>query len=129
MLHGQVFDRDQVDARRLAAVHGKEVDLADVRLGGHLGMRVVVVAARRPKLDGSAEQAAGLALDPAQLAVPLDHEVVPRVLAEREQDPVPGLAKRDHDREGRPIADVFRMLADVVSLAYRSDGTMCVAPE
>jgi hypothetical protein len=43
----------------------------------------------------------------------VDHEVIARVFAEREKDPVPLEAKREHDRERRLVADVLRVFHTV----------------
>ena len=91
-------------------------------------MRMVVVTTRGAEDDGAFTETTGLALDSLQRAACLDGEVVPRVLAERQEDVVSGLLQRENDREGRVIADVFRVRY-VARIAYTSDGTMGRPPE
>jgi hypothetical protein len=118
-----VIDRNEVDSSIVRAVDREVVDLSSIVLGRHVWVRLVVVAAGDSELDDSPLQSPGLALDKAEAPLPLDRQVVPRVLAERQEDAIPDLPQCQDDRERRSIADVLRML-DVVMIANTADGTM-----
>jgi hypothetical protein len=64
-----------------------------------------------------------------ELAVALDREVVPCVLAERQEHLPPRLAERKNNGERRTVADVLRVSGHVVRFAYEPDATMQGAPE
>src|SRR4051794_36864582 len=111
-------DRDEVDGSCLDAVDAEEIDLSSVVLRQQFRIRMVVVAASGAEGDRALLQPSGLALDEVERAAVLDREVVPGVLADRQQHAIAARSERENDRELRSVADVLRMLSHVVKIAY-----------
>jgi hypothetical protein len=127
-LAGHVLDRQEINAVRLGAIDGEEVNLAVVRAAGSPGVRVVPVMAAKTEHDGPLSQATRLALNPAQLPVALHDEIAPRVLAERDVEPVPKQLERGHSSKCGAVTYVLGVF-HVVRIAYTSDATIGRAPE
>jgi hypothetical protein len=58
-----------------------------------------------PESDRPGPETTGLALDPSKAPSVVDHQVVPGVLPEREQDVKTCTLKSKHDGERRPVSD------------------------
>jgi hypothetical protein len=78
-----VFDGDEVDARRLSTVDREIVDLTDVGSAGVNRIAVMAVAAAGREDNCPKSKAPGLALDSSEPLAIVDHEVVARVLTKR----------------------------------------------
>jgi hypothetical protein len=78
-----VFDWNEVDARRVSTVNREVVDLPGVGSAGISRIAVVPVAAARREDHCPESEAASLALDSSEAFAIVDHEVVARVLTKR----------------------------------------------
>jgi hypothetical protein len=75
-----------------------------------LRVRVRRAAAVDREHDRTLADPTGLALHLCEALSVIDHEVVPRVLSERNEEVVSARAEREHDRQCGAIADELRVL-------------------
>src|SRR5262245_36790112 len=101
---GHVLDGNEVGPSCLSAEDPEVIDLTLIIALRNAGVRVMGVGTACVESDGSASEAARLALHPGQSNAVIDYKVVPRVLSERNQQPVSRLVQCKHDREGRPVS-------------------------
>ena len=102
-----VRDRNQVHAAGLTAEDGEVIGFAAVVAHSCRRIPVVSVSTARVEADGAGAESAGFALHAAQRDSIVYYEVVTRVLAKRDENRVPSVLKREHDRQCRPITDCF----------------------
>ena len=114
-------NRDQVDATRLAAVHGEVIHLSLIVALRRLLVRVVGIRARCCELHGSESHSSGLALNAKQPLAVIEDEVVARVLTKRRRDLVPGFVQREHDCQRRVVANILGVSHQIM-LRCCSDG-------
>jgi hypothetical protein len=108
--HWNVLDRDEVNTLRLSAVHAEVLDLPEIVALQELGVWMVCIRAASAKSNGATFQSACLALD-AREPVPLvDHDVVSRVLAKRDEERIARVVEAEHDRELGRVADCLWVL-------------------
>ena len=88
----------------------EEVHLSLVVTSRFAGLKVVPIAATDREADSAAAESSCLALN-ASKVIPIVHDkVVTGVLAKRQEDSEAGGPESEHDGEGRPVANVLRMI-------------------
>jgi hypothetical protein len=120
-LRRNVLDRYEVDAAGLWAVDREVVDLISVIAAVCLRISVVSVGAARGEDHGAVTESSRFALNADKTRLEINHEVIPRVLSERQEEIEARIVQSQHDCESRPVADPFRVF-HVASLANASAG-------